>query len=269
MLVEQRAASATKPERNEVGQTDFLAVVLLACLVVFVVVARIATAAAAPGQEAANDSVPSASPTVEPTLSATQRQALIQQATLRTAVRACGAVTHGSGVIIDGYLVTNAHVVGGGVEIKADQPIEPVVVPVVALDPQVDLAAAEPPAGVTLGLASDRAVAPDSIVGTEVLLAGHVDGRTLEIRTGTVALRASGAPYGIGSDVLLIDAETRGGYSGGPVLDSDGRVIAILTGFDRVTERSIAIPADVVRSFLETASAAEAPDPAGRESCGG
>lgn len=214
----------------------FVVGVLTICIVVFGVIARLAS--------------PSSSTPEAAQLSPVQLRALAQQATLRVAASACGQVTRGSGVIIDGLLVTNAHIVDGARDVKADQPIDPIVLPVVAVDLTADLAAAEQPAGVSLVLSSDAAVTSEAVIGQPVTIAGHADGGTIEVQTGVVTARVPGGAYGYGVDVLLIDAPTRGGYSGGPVMDGAGNVIAILSGFDRSTGLSVAIPADVVRGFL-------------------
>lgn len=188
----------------------------------------------------------------QPVLSPVALQALAQQATLRVSASTCGRVTLGSGVIIDGRLITNAHIVEGATDLKADQPIDPVVVPLTSIDVGRDLAAASQPAGVSLVLASRAAVNAETIAGQTVTLAGHADGGGIEVQSGVISARVPGAAYGYGVDVFLIDAQTRGGYSGGPVLDNAGNVVAILSGFDRATGLSLAIPADVIADFLDT-----------------
>lgn len=216
--------------------SGFVASLAAVCCAVFFVIAQTA-------------SPTSSAPSVE--LAPVELRALASQATLRVAANSCGRVTRGSGVIIDGHLVTNAHIVTGASELKADQPIDPVVVDVTASDLGRDLASARPPRGVSLLLAADETVASDRVVGLEVSLAGHADGGGIEIQNGMVSARVPGGAYGYTTDVLLINAATRGGYSGGPVLDRSGAVVAILSGFDRATGLTLAVPADVVRDFLD------------------
>lgn len=214
----------------------FIGAVATVCLVVFVVTARLALPAS---------TMPPAA------LSPSELRALAQQGTLRVAAASCGGLTRGSGLIIEGRLVTNAHVVSGTTEVKADQPIDPVLLPVLAIDVGSDLAIAEQPAGVSLVLASADAVRSSQITGREVTVAGHAGGGSIEVQTGVVTGRVPGAAYGYRDDILLIDVPTRGGYSGGPVLDEAGRVVAVLSGFDRSTGLTLAIPADVVAEFLD------------------
>lgn len=233
-------------ERTEPAGTSsirFILGVVAVCAVVFTVIAQLAA--------------PSSSAT-QATLEPIELRALAQQATLRVSANACGQVIRGSAVIIDGQLVTNAHIVDHAAEVKADQPIDPVVLPVLAVDAGSDLAVAGRPVGVTLALASVASVSADAVRGLGVTLAGHADGGGIEIQPGVISARVPGAAYGYGVDVLLIDAETRGGYSGGPVLDDAGHVIAILSGFDRTTGLSVAIPADVVGAFLGSTNSTDA-----------
>lgn len=254
-------------ERSEPASTfsgtfsiPFVLGVLAICFVVFGVIAQLAA--------------PSSSSPVETSLTSVELRALAQQATLRVSASACGRVIQGSGVIIDGQLVTNAHIVEGATDVKADQPIDPVVLPVVAVNVGSDLAAAGRPVGVSLVLARLSSVTADSVAGQNVTVAGHADGGVIEIQSGVISARVPGGAYGYSSDVLLINVETRGGYSGGPVLDDAGNVVAILSGFDRTTGLSLAIPADVVAQFLDDAQASavlagsEASDNEPKSDCG-
>lgn len=206
--------------------------VILACVAVVMVVLRMTS-----GVSVADESL-------EPA----ELRALAQQSTLRIATGACGAVVLGSGFVIDEQLFTNAHLVGEANLVKADQPIDPVLVPVVAQDDGSDLAVAVAPPAVSLVFANRT-----PLVGDAVVLAGHADGGAIEVREGTIANRVAGAAYGFDTDVLLIEGATRGGYSGGPVLDLSGRVVAILSGFDRATGLTIAVPSDVMVAFRDWA----------------
>lgn len=173
-------------------------------------------------------------------------RALARQATLRVAAQSCSEVTRGSGFVVGDWLLTNEHIVRGADELKADQPIAPVIVRVAGRSKASDLAATPAPAAVSLEFADTPAAVED-----RVIVAGHADGGAIETREGTIVNRVVGTAFGIDAPVLLIDVATRGGYSGGPVLDGDGNVVAILSGFDRSTELSVAVPADVIAQFLD------------------
>lgn len=214
----------------------FFLVALLACPLAVVATFRLAAGVSSAQVEETDSTV----------RSDLELRALARQATLRVAARSCGNVTRGSGFIVGDWLLTNEHVVRGAAELKADQPIDPVIIPIAGHSVLADLAAAPAPAGMALALADTPAG-----VGDTVLVAGHADGGAIEVRQATVANRVPGAAFGFGSDVLLVDVQTRGGYSGGPVLDRDGNVVAILSGFDRSTELSVAVPSDHIALFLD------------------
>lgn len=69
------------------------------------------------------------------------------------------------------------------------------------------------------------------------------------------SIESTADPTEIEGEVLLLDGESRGGFSGGPVLDVSGDVVAVLSGFDRATRLTVAVPSDQVRAFLETVPA--------------
>ena len=210
----------------------FVLGVIVTCIVVVMVVLRMTS-----GVSVADDS-----------LDPVELRALAQQSTLRVATGACGAVILGSGFVVDDQLFTNAHLIGEANVVKADQPIDPVLIPVVAQDAGSDLAVAVAPPAVSLVFAARP---PE--IGDEVVLAGHADGGAIEVRIGAIANRVPGAAYGFATDILLIEGATRGGYSGGPVLDLSGRVVAILSGFDRATDLTVAVPSDVMVAFRDWA----------------
>ncbi len=188
------------------------------------------------------------------TPSSVELQALARQATLRIATNDCGVLTIGSGFVIDGALVTNAHLVGTATEIKADQPIDPVLVDVIVVAAGVDLAVADAPPAVGLVVAPERAEPGDNVV-----IAGHADGGAIEVQAGTVVSQVDGAAYGLDGQLLLIEAQTRGGYSGGPVLDLDGNVVGVLSGFDLATGLTIAIAAEELSDVLAESRLRPAP----------
>jgi S1-C subfamily serine protease len=182
-------------------------------------------------------------------LSPVERRALARQATLRVAAASCDDVTDvttGSGFIVGDWLLTNEHVVRGATELKADQPIDSVILPIVGLSRTADLAATPAPGGVSLVLAEMPAEVADP-----VLVAGHAGGGAIETQPGVIVNRVWGSSFGFDGDVLLIDVATTAGYSGGPVFDTNGDVVGMLSGFDRSTQLTVAVPADEIAAFME------------------
>lgn len=169
--------------------------------------------------------------------------------TVRLAARTCEGLLRGSGFVVDGVLLTNAHLVVGADEVKVDRAVAAQLAPVMVREPGLDVAAID-----VVGSSSGQGLqwsSVDPVPGTPVVLAGHPGGEAFGTTEAVVQLRDTGTPWGVDGDVLLIDAVTIGGFSGGPVLDRDGRVVAMLHGFDATTDLTVAIPADELIDWLE------------------
>jgi len=144
--------------------------------------------------------------------------------------------SHGSGVVFtgDGFLLTNAHVVGSasaGTAAFSDGSTSPFRV--VGADPLSDLAvlrtAGQTPSPAELGEADGLVVGQLVVaVGNPLGLAGSVTagvvsalGRSLPTRSGTAARLVE--------DVIQTDAALNPGNSGGALADSHARVVGINT----------------------------------------
>jgi len=79
---------------------------------------------------------------------------------------------------------------------------------------------------------------------------GWVDG-TYRWLPGRVHLYADGSSYDANGTVMLLDPVTAFGFSGGPVLDRDGRVVAVLMAIDMATDLTLAIPVSELSSWLD------------------
>ena len=93
-------------------------------------------------------------------------------------------------------------------------------------------------------LPSALSVSPQAgVVGQQVALAGFPDDGRATTATGTIISRTSGADYGIGRpDVYVISATVDRGWSGGPVVDANGDVLAIIVGLESQSGVTIAVP---------------------------
>ena len=81
------------------------------------------------------------------------------------------------------------------------------------------------------------------VVGQQVALAGFPDDGRVTTTTGTIISRTSGADYGIGRpDVYVISATVDRGWSGGPVVDANGDVLAIIVGLETRSGVTLAVP---------------------------
>lgn len=150
------------------------------------------------------------------------------QAKLRAAVvQLETAEGKGSGFYVgkDGYLLTNAHVVKGAkyVKVRMDNG-DKLVAEVVKVHEQVDVALLKSPAVEVEPLALRSS---NLDVGEEV----YAIGSPLGVLTNSMTRGVLSADRSIqGRRVLQSDAAVTFGSSGGPLLDTDGRVIAITRG---------------------------------------
>lgn len=143
----------------------------------------------------------------------------------------------GSGFLVtsDGYLVTNSHVVGGAKTVRASFPDGTHArAYLVGDDPDTDLAVLQVHSGPSAPLAfapsneikvGQIAIAVGNPLGFDsTVTAGVVSalGRSLRSRSGRLI-----------DDVLQTDAALNPGNSGGPLIDSAGRVIGVNTAMIR------------------------------------
>jgi S1-C subfamily serine protease len=194
--------------------------------------------------------------------------------------RACGFEVTGSGVVIDGGVITNHHVTAGGpwvdvgVAPVADPASGPVpeqvdggvgwrTAPVAARSVDPDLALVAPVAAIGSGLVGDRSVVPvevaseDPGAGEPVVVAASygVGFRWLE---GTVTGVVDGEAYGAVGSVLLVDVPTGPGFSGGPVLDRRAELVGILHAVDHSTAQSLAVPVSELSAWLNSTQQVQA-----------
>ncbi len=165
--------------------------------------------------------------------------------TVRVAARTCDGFQLGSGFVAAGYLVTNRHLVAGADEVKVDQPVTPVLLPVGRRSASLDLALSAPVDAPALEFAQ-----ANPVVGERVLMAGHAGGGRTLVVEGTVHLFEDGTAWGSQGPVMLIDGSTTGGFSGGPVFDRTGRVVGVLQGYSPVLDLTIAIPVEAAGAWI-------------------
>lgn len=82
-------------------------------------------------------------------------------------------------------------------------------------------------------------------VGDEVAVAGFGRDGRLVVEVGVVIYRGSGAAYGTARpEVIVISAPVAEGWSGGPVTNRDGEVIAVVVALEQVSGVTIAVPVE-------------------------
>jgi S1-C subfamily serine protease len=167
-------------------------------------------------------------------------------ATVEVSAVGCDGLSVGSGFGLAGSVVTSAHLVAGAPQAKVQRGRRLYRVGVSGVHRQLDLALLGGIGGPDLAVA-ERPPA----VGDPIVLAGRPGGGAVVVAAARVHLDADGAAWGMAGRVLLIDAATGPGWSGGPVLDRHGAVVGVLAARDEVTGLAIAVPVEELRRWLE------------------
>jgi S1-C subfamily serine protease len=179
----------------------------------------------------------------------TLARTLVREGTVRVVARTCDGAIRGSGFGANGLLFTNKHLTTESEEIKVDQLGTPVLRVVQARSADHDIAVTD-----SVGVRELVLAAESPVAGEPLVLAGHAGGGELRIVEGSAQAEVDGEAYGISGRVLLIKAKTMGGFSGGPVLNRQGEVVAMLQGFDYSTGLTLAIPAKTLLEWGNSAS---------------
>lgn len=183
---------------------------------------------------------------------------LIERAQSSLVVVRSGWRGAGAGVVVNdgGLVLTAAHVLGRG-------PLE-VTLPdrtrasaqVLAYDAGADLAALSiPPRGLTaMEMGDSSALRP----GELVLALGHPLGVRGAVTAGSVISVGPSGPSGRGGrrDWLTASLHLRPGHSGGPMIDTHGRLVGIST-IMAGPDVGMAVPVHVVKAFLKEAVRSE------------
>jgi serine protease Do len=165
----------------------------------------------------------------------------------------------GSGVIVrpDGYVLTNAHVIARGQNIKvvlADE--RELTARVVGVDADADIAVLKVDGGTLPHL--EFANSDDLMIGETVIAIGNPFGFSHTVTTGVISavrrsLKSEGRTY---LDFIQTDASINPGNSGGPLLNIRGELIGINTaiyggaqniGFAIPAKRANQVVADLIR----------------------
>jgi len=169
---------------------------------------------------------------------------------------ACGLGVEGSGWIVGRELVaTNAHVVAGidrpEVDRRDDHGFD---ARVVSFDADNDVAILRVPGlqGTPLGMADPERGQPAALLG----FPGNGPFRTTPVRMGRAAkvgLRDAYGRFRLGRTVIALRGNVEAGNSGGPVVDSAGRVIATIFGAREGSDDGYAVPNGKVANAVANA----------------
>ncbi|MGL4745994.1 MAG: trypsin-like peptidase domain-containing protein, partial [Dermatophilaceae bacterium] len=186
------------------------------------------------------------------------RTALRSVIRVRADSRRCGSARVGSGWVgTSGYVVTNAHVVAGAqsVRVNVGGRGRERVARVVTFDARRDIAVLAVP-GLT---AAPLGRGGELDAGDQAVLAGFPgdDGFTVQSARVRDVIRAKGADIygdsGTTREIYSLRAQVRQGASGGPMVDTDGRVVGMVfaTSLDD-PETGYALTAAEIAPILRT-----------------
>ena len=168
----------------------------------------------------------------------------------RLEITACDGDSLGTGFMIsDSQIVTNAHVVDGAEKIIAVIDDEVALASVLALDLDRDLALLQ--TDVAIGNHHFSLGDFEYRTGDEVSVIGFPRGLDITLTTGTISNDSVRLPEFDLLTFLQIDAAANPGNSGGPVLNTQGNVIGILSmGIDQSEGLNFAISVKGVDKIL-------------------
>lgn len=172
-------------------------------------------------------------------------------------------MSHGTGVVLtkDGYIVTCNHVVGGSNQVKVGQGEKTFNAKVVGADPYNDIALLKAETGEFTPI--ETADSEKLSVGQYVLALANPFNRKQPTATSGMVTNVNGTIRGWRGmtqmeNVIATDAQLNPGFSGGPLVDVEGKIIGINMAY--VWQRGIALPINKVKTVtdrLMTGHAAE------------
>jgi S1-C subfamily serine protease len=160
----------------------------------------------------------------------------------------CQGLDIGSGFAIDAHtLLTNRHVLAGASELEVSTwDGHDYRVTAADVGRLVDLGVVR----VNRNLPYHTYVHARPVVGERVQFVGFPLGGPETFSAGRIVGFASGANLCVAGKVIRLTANVQPGNSGGPVLDSKGRVVAIVYAIELATGYGLAIPLDTLHSLI-------------------
>jgi S1-C subfamily serine protease len=197
-----------------------------------------------------------------PTLARDSAERRARRLTVRVRNTSCFGVGTGSGFAIDGdTLITNRHVLAGASELAVSTwdgrtlEVGSAAVGVLGDIGIVDVSGALPRPG---------RYGPVVEPGDVVTAVGYPLGGELKTSRGIAVDLVEGGRFNIPGRVLRMTADVLPGNSGGPVLDEEGRIVAVVFAIEIATGLALAIPIETMQELIRAGGYQDVP-PCGHE----
>lgn len=174
--------------------------------------------------------------------------------TSQSVVAVKAQMSRGTGVVLtkDGYIVTCNHVLAGCSTVKIGQGEKTTNAKIVGTDPYNDVALLKAERGEFTPIAMGDSEKLD--VGQYVLALANPFNKTQPTATSGMVTSINSTIRGwrgatAMENVIATDAQLNPGFSGGPLIDVEGKLIGINTAY--VWQRGIAIPVNKIKTISE------------------
>lgn len=174
--------------------------------------------------------------------------------TSKSVVAVKAQMSRGTGVVIskEGYIVTCNHVLAGCSAVKIGQGEKTVNAKIVGADPYNDIALLKAESGEFTPI--EMGNSEKLSVGQYVLALANPFNRSQPTATSGMVTSVNSTIRGwrgatAMENVIATDAQLNPGFSGGPLIDVDGKLIGINTAY--VWQRGIAIPINKVKGIAD------------------
>jgi S1-C subfamily serine protease len=173
---------------------------------------------------------------------------------VRIIASGCDGTLYGSGVVLSGNRVLTArHVVAGAqrIVVETEDGIRRLVTSVLVDREGRDGAVVSVPGISDAAPTRIQVSTAEPERGDTVAITGHPEGGRLHIDYTTITTYTSQKPLAAnGTRVMIVDDGFAEGMSGGPVTNSDGRVVGVAIGIEVNTKIGIVTPTSGLRELL-------------------
>lgn len=219
-------------------------------IAVLAVAGALAAGCVAPPPKAINTSVPTVTAVPIPSSSTSDVGARLLAEARNFVYRARNVpcLATGSSILTTEGILTNRHVASGASSLQMstwDGTDFDAVVRSISGGPDLALLTTDRPSETAPTIRTARVAG-----GTAVWAAGYPEGDQLSVKPGIVLDYVDGARYGEPGQVMEITNGVQPGNSGGPLFDSQGRVVGVIVAIETATGDALAIPASTAVQYL-------------------